>query len=160
MTPLLPCEDRQMIYVMAPPEVIILEVTAVISIQYLGITCLGFSFLCAKFWKTVFSFGYCFKAVDCATLATNTVQVSLERHFAPGAVIIFHLTAHYVAWQVVGSKGLTASQRWCCNPPGLPARCTVVSDGGGGVEGSCASSSSCLSRVCHFGSLLPTTWLM
>lgn len=45
-----------MIYVNSLPEVITLEVTAVISTQCLGMTRLGFFFPFAKFWKPVFFF--------------------------------------------------------------------------------------------------------
>lgn len=45
-----------MIYVNSLPEVITLEVTAVISTQCLGVTHLGLFFPFAKFWKPVFFF--------------------------------------------------------------------------------------------------------
>lgn len=56
MPTLLPCVDAQMFYVNSPPEVITLEVTAVISTQCLGMTRLCFYLPFVKFWKAVFSF--------------------------------------------------------------------------------------------------------
>lgn len=98
-----------------------------------------------KILEDSYLFCYCFKAgrASCATPAIGTVQVCcysrscLWRDALPlgaGRRRCLSPPAHAIVRPAVISKGLTASQRWCCHPPGLPARCTVVVSDQGGLK--------------------------
>lgn len=84
--------------------------------------------------------------IDSTKLPTDAKQAYCLRCYLRGkhclllwsAVITSHAAVCQVVWQpfdaAVASKGLTASQRCCCNPPGLPACCTVVVSDRGVLE--------------------------
>lgn len=140
LAPFLPCGDTQMTCANSTSEVVALTLLLCYLHSASWHDLFEFILSTGKILKDDFLFCYCLKAsrIDSTKPPADAKQVCCLRCYDRGkrclllwsAVITFRAAVHHVIWQLFGvavaSEELTASQQCCCNPPGLPACCTVV----------------------------------